>query len=111
MTRIGGIATQRERTPIPRKKLLRAYEGVIVDGALTIKPGAWVKEAGTDDERRWDSRQRANVNIGDTLVVLRDPEVAVRITGISSRAYVETLTTEPVVDDGPVRVMLARRRK
>lgn len=110
MTRIGGIATQRERARIPRKRMLRAYEGQVVDGTLTIRPGAWVKEAGTEEPRRWDSRQRLNVNIGDVLVVLGVDVTAVRVTGITSRAYVERLTIKPEIADGAVRVMRGPKR-
>lgn len=99
-------------TRVPR---LVAFAGEHRGGVVSCGKGAWVKLAGTDDERAWDPIRRLVRNLGDGIVVLHG-ELGVAyaiVTGIHGGAWRETWTVHAIhgepIADGAVTVMPAFR--
>lgn len=118
--RIGGIATQRPRTPRKRVKLVRYFTGkhqrdAQQQSVITLVRGAWVKTAGQDD-KRWDATARLVRNVGDALIVMwgRWDEVAYAVvTSVHVDGWREWWTVEVKlggpIPNGGVTVMAGRR--
>ncbi len=110
MNRIGGIAIQRPRSPGKRRgKQLRGYVGTYTDGVIALARGAWVKTAGTDDEKRFDATVRLSRNIGDGLVVMQADRVAYAVvTRVHARQWSEAwsvrLLHDATIANGNVNV-------
>lgn len=115
VARIGGVATQRPRTPRKRGKLVRYFAGTHKAGVIELVRGAWVKTAGEDD-KRWDASLRLSRNIGDALIVMwgRWDEVAYAVvTGVVVDGWQEKWTIAVKlggpIPNGGVNVMAGRR--
>lgn len=114
---IGGVALNHRRSPVkrPRKAgLLRAFPAVLTGAELRCTGGAWVKEAGSDEERRFVRDEKLSRNIGDGLVVIGD-DVAFAVVTAVSGSWLETWTVRLSVPiaNGNVMVlgaMKARKR-
>lgn len=103
---IGGLTTHRPRPRKKRVPMLRAYPAVHRGGVIACGRGAWVKEAGTDGDKRFDPHARLARNIGDGLVVQwPDGEAAAIVTGIEG-GWRESWTVRAAgIPDGAVWVM------
>lgn len=109
---VGGVAMQRDRVPQRRGKQLRGYIGTLSRGVLSCSGGAWVKTAGSDDEKHLDKTRKLVANLGDVLIVIGSDVAAVRIVEIVNPGWSERWRVETIYgscNDGAVVVMKGPR--
>lgn len=91
---------------------LKAYAATLRAGVLQLLGGAWIKRAGEDEERRWDAKLRAWLNLGDRVVVVGSDACALELVAIERAGFAEAWRTKVLYGacgDGAVVVMPMRR--
>jgi len=108
-----GISVQAQTRPrVKRTGWLKAFAATLHDGVLTLVGGAWIKRAGTDDERTWDAKLRAWLNLGDRVVVVGSDCAGLELVAIEHAGFREGWRTRVLYGecgDGNVVVMPMRR--
>jgi len=111
--RVRGISVASQtRVKQPRTGWLRAFAATLRSGVLQLTGGAWIKRAGTDEERKWDAKLRAWLNLGDRVVVVGSDACALELVGIQNPGFAEAWRTKVIYGacaDGSVVVMPMKR--